>query len=161
VDPLNYTFNDEEIEKLHKYRDNQPDARLKSRFIALLMLANGIDLKDISSIIGKSIKIIKNWFYQYNTRGIDSLNAFQYKSKKTFLEKDEIEALVKWIKETTPGKTKEIRQYIKEQFNVIYTGEAVRKLMKRNGIKFIKPKVIPGNPPSEEDQKKVLKNIMK
>jgi hypothetical protein len=33
--------------------------------------------------------------------------------------------------------------------------------MKRNGIKFIKPKVIPSNPPSEEDQKKVLKNIMK
>lgn len=161
MDLLNYTFSDEEIERLHKYRDNQPDARLNSRFIALLMLAKGIDLKDISSITGKSIKTIENWFHQYHTRGIDSLNAFQYKPKKTFLEKDEIETVVKWVKETNPGKTKEVRQYIKQQFNVTYTAEAVRKLMKKNGIKFLKPKVIPGNPPSEEDQKKLSKNMMK
>jgi len=88
VDISNYKFGKKEIEKLQLRRDNQPDARLKSRFIALLMLANGIEPKAVSLIIGKSVSTIENWFHQYRTRGIDSLNAFQYKPKKTFLEKE-------------------------------------------------------------------------
>ena len=161
MDILNYKFSEKEIEKLQLRRDNQPDARLQSRFIALLMLANGIEPKAISLIIGKSVKTIENWFHQYRTKGIDSLNAFQYKPKKTFLEKDQIEELVKWVKKTNPSKSKEVREHIKEQFNVKYSLEGVRVLLRKNGLKILKPKVIPGNPPSEEDQKKLLQNTRK
>lgn len=161
MDISKYRFSKEEIENLQLRRDNQPDARLKSRFIALLMLANGIEPKAVSSIVGKSVKTIENWFHQYQTKGIDSLNAFQYKPKKTFLEKDQIENLVKWVKKTNPAKTKQIREYIKEQFKVEYSLEGVRVLLRKNGLKVLKPKVIPGNPPSEEDQKKQLKNMSK
>ena len=78
-----------------------------------------------------------------------------------FLEKDQVEKLVEWVKRTNPSKSKEVRQYIKEQFNVIYSLEGVRVLLIKNGLKILKPKVIPGNPPSEEDQKKLLKNMKK
>jgi transposase len=161
VDIVDYKFSEKEIEELQLRRDNQPDARLKSRFIALLMLANGIDPKTISSIIGKSVKSIENWVYQYRTKGIDSLNAFQYKPKKKFLEKDQVEKLVEWVKKTNPSKSKEVREYIKEQFSVIYCLEGVRVLLRKNGLKILKPKVIPGNPPSEEVQKKLLQNMKK
>ena len=161
MDILNYKFSEKEIEDLHLHRDNQPDARLKSRFITLLMLANGIEPKAISSIIGKSVKTIENWLHQYQTKGINSLNAFQYKPKKVFLEKDRVEKLVEWVKKTNPSKSKEVREYIKEQFNVSYSIEGVRVLLRKNGLKILKPKVIPGNPPSEEDQKKLLQNMKK
>ena len=39
MDVSKYEFDDEQIANLHKYRDNQPDVRLKVRFMALLMLA--------------------------------------------------------------------------------------------------------------------------
>ncbi len=120
------------------------------------MLANGVEPKAVSSIIGKTVGTIENWFHQHRTKGIDSLNAFQYKPKKTFLEKDQVEELVKWVKETTPAKTKQVRQYIKERFHVEYSLEGVRVLLRKNGLKVLKPKVIPGNPPSEEDQKKLI-----
>ena len=125
------------------------------------MLANGIEPKAISSIIGKSVKTIENWLHQYQTKGINSLNAFQYKPKKVFLEKDQVEKLVEWVKKTNPSKSKEVREYIKEQFNVSYSIEGVRVLLRKNGLKILKPKVIPGNPPSEEDQKKLLQNMKK
>ncbi len=41
------------------------------------MLANGVEPKAVSSIIGKTVSTIENWFHQYRTKGIDSLNAFQ------------------------------------------------------------------------------------
>ena len=153
-------FSENEIFNLQQYRDNQPDIRLKVRFIALLLLSKGLELTDIASVIGKSIKTIENWHHQYVTKGIDSLNSFQYVPKKTFLTDEQIEQLVKWVKETNPGKTKEIRQYIKEHFKVRYSNEAVRKLLRKNGLKILRPKVIPGNPPTEEEQKKKSMNTL-
>ena len=50
MDVSNYKFSDQEIELLNQYRDNQDDARLKARFIALLMLAEGIEINKVASI---------------------------------------------------------------------------------------------------------------
>ncbi len=154
MDVSKYRFDDDEIDNLQKYRDNQPDVRLKVRFITLLMIANGVELKTIASIIGKTIKTIENWHYQYVIKGIDSLNSFQYKPKQSYLTSEQIHQVVSWVKEINPGKTKEVKKYIKDHFKVDYSNEAVRKLLKKKGLKVLRPKVVPGNPPSEEDQKK-------
>ncbi len=159
MDVSEYKFDDDEIQRLHEHRDNQTDIRLRVRFIAMLMLAEGIELKTIASVIGKSIKTIENWHQQYVTKGIDSLNAFQYKPKKSYLTEEQIDQVANWVKETNPGKTKEVREYIKRHFQVAYTNEAVRKIMKKKGLKILRPKVVPGNPPSEADQKKTSNNI--
>ena len=112
MDVSNYKFSDQEIELLNQYRDNQDDARLKARFIALLMLAEGIEINKVASIIGKSIKTIENWHRQYRSKGIESLNFFQYKPKQSYLNDEQIEQLVSWVKTTNPAKLKQIRQYI-------------------------------------------------
>ena len=156
MDVSEYQFDEDEIKKLHDYRDNQPDIRLKVRFIAMLMLAERVELEAIASIIGKSVKTIENWHYQYVTKGIDSLNAFQYKPKKSYLTSDQIDQVVSWVKETNPGKIKEVREYIKDHFKVSYSNEAVRKILKKMGLKILRPKVVPGNPPNEAEQKKHL-----
>ena len=127
MDVSEYKFDDDEIKRLHEHRDNQTDIRLRVRFIAMLMLAEGIELKTIASVIGKTVKTIENWHHQYVTKGIDSLNAFQYKPKKSYLTEEQIDQVAKWVKETNPGKTKEVREYIKRHFQVAYTNEAVRK----------------------------------
>jgi transposase len=159
MDVSEYKFDDDEIQKLHDHRDNQPDVRLKVRFIAMLMLAEGVELKTIASVIGKSVKTIENWHHQYATKGIDSLNSFQYKPKKSYLTPEQIDQVVNWVKETNPGKTKEVRDYIKDHFQVAYSNEAVRKILKKMGLKILRPKVVPGNPPTEEEQKKTSNNI--
>lgn len=161
MDVSEYQFNEAEIERLHEHRDNQPDVRLKVRFMALLMLAEKIELKTIASIIGKSIKTIENWHRQYVSKGIDSLNSFQYQPKTSYLTAAQIDQAVSWVKATHPGTTKQIRDYIKSQFQVAYSNEAVRKMLKKMGLKVLRPKVVPGNPPSETDQKKTSNDIFR
>jgi len=154
MDVSNFKFSDQEIELLNHYRDNQDDARLQARFIALLMLANGLEIHLVASVIGKSIKTVENWHRQYITKGIDSLNFFQYKPKQSYLNDEQIEQLISWVKSTNPAKLKQVRAYIIEQFKVKYSTEAIRKLLHKKGLKLLRPKVMPGNPPSEEEQKK-------
>ncbi len=155
MDISNHQFTEDEISQLNEYRDYQPDARLKVRFIALLMLAEGVKPHTTASIIGKSMKTIENWFHQYSTKGIASLNSFQYKPKQSFLSPEQTEEIVAWVKTNNPWKIKEIQKFINDHFKINYSHEAVRKILQKNGIKFLRPKVVPGNPPSEEDQKKL------
>ncbi len=161
VDVSNYKFSDQQIEHLNRYRDNQDDARLQARFIALLMLAEGIEINKVASIIGKSIKTIENWHRQYRNKGIESLNFFQYKPKQSYLNDEQIQQLVSWVKTTNPANLKQVRAYIIEQFKVKYTTEAIRKLLLKKGLKLLRPKVIPGNPPNEEEQKKKSQSTYK
>jgi len=126
-----YQFSTDEIVKLQEYRDNQSDARLKLRFVALLMVATGIDLNNITKIIGKSIWTIERWMQQYLSKGIDSLNSFQYVPKKTFLNDEQIKQVVDWVRNTNPSKIKEVKQYIKDHFQITYSVEGVRKLLKK------------------------------
>jgi transposase len=150
----NFQFTDEEIARFHQYRDNQDNARLKARFIALLLLAEGMEIHKVASVIGKSIKTIENWHRQYRSKGIESLNFFQYKPKQSYLSDEQIEQLVSWVKTTNPAKLKQVRQYIKDHFKIKYTTEAIRKLLHKKKLKLLRPKVTPGNPPNEEEQKK-------
>ncbi len=156
MDVSTFQFSDEEIERLQQYRDNQDDARLNARFIALLMLAKGYEISDVASVIGKSIRSIDNWHRQYKTKGVESLNFFQYKPKRSYLSDEQIEKVIDWVKTTNPAKLKEVRKFIIDHFKVKYTTEAVRKLLHKRGLKLLRPKVIPGNPPSEEEQKKKI-----
>ena len=158
MDVSSYQFSEEEIHRLEHYRDEQQDARLKMRFIALLMLAKGIDLRDIAAIAGVAMKTIENWHHQYLSKGIDCLNAFQYKPKQPDLSDEQTQQLLNWVRTTNPIHLKQIRIHVIEEFGIKYTTEAIRKLLHKNGIKLIRPKVMPGDPPSEEEQEKKLPN---
>ncbi len=107
MDVSSYRFSDAEVALLEQYRDNQSDARLKVRFIALLMLAKGIEIKDAASIIGKSSHVIENWHRQYVTKGLESLNSFQYQPKKCYLSDEQIAQTTTWVKTTNPQTLKE------------------------------------------------------
>jgi transposase len=78
---------------------------------------------------------------------------FRYTPKQTYLKPSQIEQLVAWVKESSPAKTKQVRAYIKEQFKVTYTVEAVRQILHKQGLKRIRPKEVPGKAPSEEEQR--------
>ena len=119
-----------------------------------MMLAKGCQLSVVAFVIGKVERTIENWYNLYKTKGIECLNSFQYKPKKSYLSDKQIEQLIDWVKTTNPANLKEVRKYIIDHFKVKYTVEAIRILLHKKGLKVIRPKVIPGNPPSEEEQKK-------
>ncbi len=149
---INHHFTSAEIELLKIYRDKQTDVRLKMRFLALLLLAESIDIKTVAIVFGKTVKTIENWFKQYLTRGIESLNSFQYQPKQSFLTPQQCDQVADWVRRTNPATAKQVRQHIETKFGVTYTLEGVRKLLISMGLKLIRPKVMPGNPPTEQQQ---------
>ena len=141
-----YMFPDDEIRQLREYRDKQRDGRLRVRFVVLLLLAEEVLIETVARVVGVSIKTIERWGEQYLTKGIDALNSFNYKAKQPYLKPWQIEQLVIWVKQTNPAKAKHVKTYITEQFGVTYSVEAVRVLMRKQGLRRLRPPTQPGNP---------------
>ena len=132
---LSYQFLAEEVELIQNYRDRQKDGRLKQRFIALLLLAEATSLNVITLVIGISERSVERWMDLYLQKGINALNSFQYQAKVPLLEAEEQKQLLQWVEENTPGNLGSIVEYIRSEFGVIYTSDAVSKLLKRKGLK--------------------------
>lgn len=155
------TFTENQIRMLEKYRDVQKDYRLRNRFIALLMLAAGDCLEKIASIIGCNVKTVKNWLDIYTTEGIESLNTFNYKPKKCYLGFHEVNQVIIYVIFNSPRNIGIIVNYIENKFGVTYSEETVRQLLKKHGLKYFRPKTVPGSPPSVEEQERFIEIYFK
>lgn len=159
-------FSEKDIEQLQNYRDRQKDTKLKLRFTAILSVAynaEGIEaaIGHTAKIFGKHTETIKNWLQKYLNEGIEKLNFFNYKPKQSYLNRHQINQVIIFVTYENPSAVKEVKNYIKEKFSINYCTEAVRQLLIKNRLKVIRPKTVPGNPPSPEEQKKRWKSIIR
>jgi transposase len=151
-----HKFSENEIKELKYYRDKQDDMKLKLRFIALLTLALNPDIGAAASSFGKCTATIESWLRQFLTGGAEKLNFFNYKPKKSYLNRYEINQVIIHVTFDNPDTTKEVKDYIEQKFGISYCTDAVRKLLIKNGLKVMRPRLVPGNPPSEEKQKEFI-----
>jgi len=147
-----YRFSSREIEFIKRYRDNQSDPRLKGRFLGILMVAERANLDFVCTVLGVSGATLQRWFRCYTLYGIDALNSFQYKSKTSYITESEQADLVVWIKKKTPGNREIIQKYILDTWKINYSLSAISKLLNRNGIKRLRPKLTPGKSATLEAQ---------
>ena len=54
--------------------------------------------------------------------------------------------MIIWVTFENPPKIKAVREYIENVFEINYSNDGVRKLLKKLKLKLLKPKVIPGCP---------------
>lgn len=155
---IEHNFTAEEVSLLKKYSKKQKDARLENRFIAMILIAKNNNIEDVAHTVSKNVKTINKWLYQYINNGVEALSHFQYKPKRSYLTSEQITQLIAWVRENNPSVVKEVREYIIDNFNVFYDQETVRKLLKKNGLRVIRPKTRPGNTPTVEEQNEFIKN---
>ena len=153
----NNQFSETEINQLKEYRDKCLNNRLKERFIALIIFATlSVSKIQLAEIMGKSKKTIENWLSIYYAEGIEGLDNFKYKHKKSFsnfYQKNQVKIFVSF---NNPETVKEVSDYIEKKFNVKYSDEGTRKLLISLGLKVMKTKTVPGNTPPIETQKQFI-----
>jgi transposase len=147
-----HIFMPEEIEKLKECRDRQKDHRLKIRFTSLLLIADNVAVSSVAGAVGKSVRTAEQRYNIYIAGGPDALNSFHYQPKQCYLTDGQTEELAARVKENHPSDTKAVCHYIREQFGAAYSRSAVEKLLKKQGPARLRPRLIPGNPPSEKEQ---------
>jgi len=151
-----YFFTENEIELLKKYRDSQKNPKLKLRFVALLALAVGNSIEKVSQMLGFCSATIVNWYKKYSDEGIECMNSYNYIFKKPYLDNFQVNQVVIFVIFNSPATVAEVTEYIKGKFGVKYCDEAVRQMLIRRGLGFLRPRTVPGSPSSVEDQEEFI-----
>lgn len=138
-----------EIQELKKLMKQEKDRRMYERYQTLYLHLIGKDIKQIMEITGRSHQTIRNYIKSYQLNGLEGLKIRFSPGAPHRLTMEQQEQFKQTIITSVPNDvgftakynwTLELAaEYIKQQFDKIYTIGGMSKLMHRLGLSFTKP----------------------
>jgi transposase len=109
-----------------------------------LYLNKGFSYEQISDLLFLEDNTIRNHYERYALEGVEGLLKYDYLSPLSYLSDKELDQLDEHLQTKMYLHSKDIRHYIEKTFNVTYTLEGVRVLLKRMNFVYKKTKHLPG-----------------
>ena len=133
-------------------RDGKAETRLTRRANALLLLDDGLSCEVVAKVLYLDDDTVRYWYKLYQEKGLNWLADFGYKGRTCELTASQQEELSKWVAETLPRTTTMVGEWIEKSYGISYTRSALIKLLKRVGMEYRKPKVMPSKLDPEKQQ---------
>ena len=124
-------------------RDGKAEMRLGRRANALLLLDDGMSCEAVAKVLYLDDDTIRYWYKLYHEKGLSWLADFGYKGTACELTASQQQELSKWVAEALPRTTTMVGEWIEKSYGISYTRSALIKLLKRVGMEYRKPKVMP------------------
>ncbi|MDY6896032.1 MAG: IS630 family transposase [Thermotogota bacterium] len=145
---------------LSKYK-TEANARVRIRMLGLAHIQEGKHFTDVARILKVSRKTVSSWLDRFISEGFDGLYDKPGRGRKPKLPASEEEhfkkIVLKHLSERNGGRIKgeEIRQILKDQFNVKYSLSGVYELLKR--LKLVWITVRSTHPKADPEEQKAFK----
>lgn len=120
------------------------DKKLADRIKAILSLNAGHDYSQVASILLLDEITLRRYVEKFKEKGLDGLLELRYAGGQTTLTAQQEAELKSYLQDNTKRTAKEVVDYIKRQYEVIFSVIGVTKLLHRLGFTYKKPKIIPG-----------------
>jgi transposase len=148
----------EEYKQLLASEKTHRDSKVYRRIHAFKMLHNGHLNKEVAEFFSVDINTVSDWIALYRKGGIELLLSFDYKGRPQKLNDKQILQLRDEASKGSFETSKDIWQYVKDNFGVEFREDYVPKLAKRIGLSYKKTKPISGETSAEEVKKGNRKN---
>lgn len=135
------TDNDREYLRMKHRQMNEK--RYADRIKAILLLDEEFAYEKVAQWLMLDDDTIRNYYRQYEQDGIESLLKDEHKGKDCYLSKQQLEELDAHIQDSIYTDSKALVDHIKKTYGIIYTHDAVNKLLHRLDFVYKKPKHIP------------------
>lgn len=137
------------MEELLNFIQVNPDPRELKRALAVQMVMKNCSISTVANILGVSLGFISKWKYIYVEQGIEGLK-LKYKGSKSYLNAVQTQELISWLKQKNYWHLEELKEYIEENFNVIFeSNQSYYDLFKQASISWKKTQK--RNPRKDED----------
>jgi transposase len=149
-----------ELKKIfRKEKDPRRAVRIRAVYLALM----GQTAPKIAQVLGYTRRVVQNWIYSYNRRGLEGLNDNKGRGRKPRLN----DAQIQWLRQRMEEGPRpedgvcvfyaaDIQNMIRKQFGIEYHVRSIRKLLKKLGYSYVssRPEHPKGNPEQRETFKK-------
>lgn len=140
----------------------EKDTRLASRIRAVYLAMMDKSAPQIAQILGYSRRIVQDWIYSYNQKGLQGLQDSSGRGQRCKLNSDQLQWLRQRIEDgprledgVCVLRGSDIQRIIKQQFAVSYHLNSVYKLLHRLGYSYVSSR--PEHPKGDPEQRKAFK----
>jgi transposase len=126
----------EEYKQLLAAEKSHRDSKVYRRIQALKMLHNGHLNKEVAEFFSVDVNTISDWITIYRKGGIESLLNFEYKGRPQKLNNEQILRLRDEASKGSFTTSRDIWQYIMDNFGVEFREDYVPKLANRIGLSY-------------------------
>ncbi len=149
----------EEIEFLEKLVKKEKNPKLRDRLRGILLLKKNFTICEVAEILGITERTVFNWKKRYNQRGYNGLKTNPIPGRNTVLNDDDMKKLKELLQMRDYWSSKEVRDLIKNEFDIEFTPRHIPRILRKLGMKYQKPYVNDYRRP--EDAEDILKKDLR
>jgi transposase len=140
----------EEREILIEAHQAEHNKRQADRIKTVLYLDEGKTYAEIAKLLFLDDNTIRRYEKEYQDGGLDHLLEDNYKGGTSSLSVTQEEELKTHLRENLYHRAKEVCEYVKQKYTVVYTQEGMVRLLRRLGFSYKKTKQVPGKSDPEK-----------
>lgn len=145
-------LSDNDLDYLRMKHDQMGEKRYADRIKTILFLNKGDNFSEVAERLMLDDDTIRNYYRQYEKDGITNLLKDEYPGKNCYLTQQQLKELDAHVQDRIYTDSKELADHIKKVYGIIYTHDAVKKLLHRLDFVYKKPKHVPGKAdPTEQE----------
>ena len=130
--------------KLVQAHRAEKSQRFADRIKVILALDSGWSAAQIAEMLLIDEDTVRNYQKLYLSGGVEALCSFAYNGRECLLSDKEIKVLQTQLRSRIYLCTSEIIEFVKTQFEIIYSISGITKLLHRIGFSYKKPQLVPG-----------------
>ncbi len=150
--PKHHFLSQAERDSFKALHRKERDKKICDRIKAILLLDNGWSYDKVATALLLDSDTIRRYYELYLEGGKTALIQLNYSGKPCELNQEQLDLVKAYVKEHSPTSAVEVVDFIKDNFDQIYTVSGVVSLLHRLGFVYKKPTLIPGkaNPEQQE-----------
>lgn len=152
--PIDKEISLEDLDALIK---NEKNSRVLQRLYFIRLRYLGYSVENATSMLGASKKIGYIWQERWNNDGYEGLLQKSGAGRPPKLNEEQKEELKTILKEKDYWTTVEVRNLVKDRFNIEYSLNPIRRILKEFGMNYSKPYIRDYRRP--ENAEKILKKV--
>ena len=149
----------DEILILEKLVRKEKNSNLRDRLRGILLLKKNFTPGEVAEILGVTERTVFNWKKRYNHSGYNGLKTNPIPGRNTILNKEDMEKLKELLEMKDYWTSKEVRELIKNKFDVEFTPRHIPRILRKLGMNYSKPYVNDYRRP--EDAEEILKKDLR
>ena len=129
------------------------EKRYADRIKAILFLDSGFSYEKVAELLMLDDNTIRDCYRRYEAHGVECLVDDNYKGRSCYLNAQQLNELDAHAQQHIYIDSKALADHIEKTYGIIYTQDAVKKILHRLNFTYKKPKHVPGkaDPAKQEE----------
>jgi putative transposase len=138
------------MSRLAELIEETKDARELKRALSVKMVLSGIAAAQVGELLHVTPQYVRKWHGRYEAQGVEGLR-LGYRGSESYLSEEQRQEVEAWIGTHETVSVEEVRDYIEEQYRVVYRSkQSYYEILEAGGMSYHRTE--PGNPKHDDSQ---------